>query len=388
MIKKIATLAAITIIVSALFSACDEIPFSDPNNELGNKDQGAGITDSDSAQDEDNPVSIPIEDIDGKELQDTTNDEEDYYYNPRITVAYKVNETTVRVKFTMKVCSPSFNLERFIYAASSIFNDTKVKATELIVLDPAVVGDKNPAVYGMIFDVKFESAVPEDGYICFVEDIENSDRDGALETVLCDNMSTGIYAQFRPVSENEAPVAAYKYGSDVIEAPKTPTVLLSAYLANHDYNAIVFKFSKPVTFIDGAPGVDRFDMASSIYISDQANPTPGKNGSWQIPASSEPQPLDPRLGKDGLLYSATWELTFLGTIPDEGVFRICENGTYADSNNMGEEDDLTLGRIVIAMDGTPLLASSPGTWDVAHCWYSADPEAKIEGSMYDPSYFQ
>lgn len=370
MIKKIALLLAIVMVISVCFVACDkkggtdkpDDEKSDPSNpdSEGGNNEGA--------------------DVGNVTLDDTSNDENDYYYNPKLEAAYRVDDTTVRFKISGgKVFCPTADLEKFVYASTSVFG-SKVKAKSTKMLDPKVVGKDNPELCGMYFDVKFESAIPEDGYLCLEETVD-TDNDGGLNSVLCDVDGVGVYGAYRPADHTLAPVAAIRYTNDVIEAPEMPTVLLRAYCEDPSQNIFIMEFSKPVTAVDYQPHVPG-EWMTHLFICDSADPTPGKDGSWQNSCTGEPVPLDPKTGKDGLIYASKWEVFFSGTnCPEEGVLRLSENNSYADGKFPDEPDNDDLGRIVCDMDGNPLEGSYKSAYDVAHCKYST--KTRIPGGSYD-----
>ncbi len=374
MIKKLALLLALVMVVSAFAVSCG----AKDDNSKGKND---GKKDDDNGETTDQPVD--------KNIEDTSDDENNYYYNPKIAAAYRVDDKTVRVKFSLRVYSPLGDPTQFIYASSTIFG-SKVKAKSYKILDPGIIDRTGseiavPELFGMTFDIKFESKIPEDGYICFEETID-TDHDAALDNVLCDNEGAGLYAAYRPV-DGSNPVAAMKYTSDEIEAPEMPTILMRAYCEDPVKGAIIFEFSKPVAIIDRTlanPG----EWSTHIFVCDKSNPTPGISGSWQYSTKDEPIPLDPQFDKNGNLYASKWECCFNDSkipaegIPENGVFRICENNAYADENNPDEGDDDTLGRLVVGIDGVPLAASRPASWDVAHCKYSTDESCYISGGNY------
>ncbi len=370
MLKKIALLLAVVMLLSVAFVACGEKdPAVDDNNpstdDTANDDKPAGTVENPAAN-----VSIKIE--------DTADDEDNYFYNPKITAAYRVSDTVVRVKFAPRVTSPIYDPAPYIYASTDIFGGTKIKATKTLCLDPKVLGeDNNSGVYGMTYDVTFESAIPEDGYICFEETVD-TDNDGALDNVLCDDTGAGLYAAYRP-ADKSAPVAAAKYTNDVIEASNVPTVLLRAYLASAETGTFIVEFSKPVTAIEGEAGIPG-SWQRYCFVCDKVNPTPGKDGSWQYTAMFDPTPVDVQLGTDGLMYASKWEFTMDGSnYPESGVFRIQESYTLSDEVNSSEDN--TLGRLIVGIDGVPLEASEAGkgSWDIAHCAYSSDDSYYIKG---------
>lgn len=370
MLKKIALLLAVVMILSVAFVAC------------GKTEQPGGTTQTPSGDtdkpDDDAPagtVNNPAANVSIK-IEDTVDDEDNYFYNPKIVEAYKVSDTVVRVHFTLRVTCPAYDPAPYIYASTDIFGGSKVKATKAVCLDPKVLGeDNNSGVYGMYYDVTFESAIPADGYICFEETVD-TDNDGSMDNVLCDDTGAGLYAAYRP-ADKSAPVAAAKYTNDVIEAPETPTVILRAYLSDAAEGTFIVEFSKPVTAIEGEAGIPG-TWANYVFVCDKINPTPGKDGSWQAACLYEPTALDVSIGADGLMYASKWEFIMNGSdFAETGIFRIQESNNYSDSK-VGTEDN-TLGRIIVGIDGTPLEATEAGkgTTDNAHCVYSSDPAFAI-----------
>lgn len=350
MLKKIAFLMAVVMILSVMLVACGE-------KASGDNDPNA---------------------VGSLKIEDTVDDEDNYFYNPKLVAAYRVSDTVVRVKFSPRVTCPANDPAPYIYASTDVFGATKIKAADTKCLDPKVFGeDIYSAVYGSYYDVTFESAIPQDGYICFEETVD-TDNDGSLDNVICDDTGAGLYAAYRPIDMSN-PVAAVKYSNTVIEVSKVPTVLVGAYLANPENNTFVVEFSKPVTVISGKAGTSG-TWAKHCYVADKVVPTPGTDGSWQYKTLFEPLPVDVEVGEDGLMYASRWEFVMDGIdLPETGVFRIVENGDFADSKN--ENNDNTLGRIVVGIDGVPLEASEAGkgTQDVAHCPYSSDPLYYIKG---------
>lgn len=369
MLKKLALLLAVVMILSVAFVACGE-----KKPATGDKEQVGDTTQNDDNAGE---VTNPADNVSIK-IEDTVDDMDNYYYNPKILKAYRVSDTVVRVQFTPRVTCPVYDPAPYIYASTEIFGAAKIKAKSTKCLDPKILGeDHNSGVYGMFFDITFEAAIPDDGYICFEETV-GTDNDGAMDNVLCDDTGAGLYAAYRP-ADKSAPVAAAKYTNDVIESTTNPTVLLRAYLADANAGLFIVEFSKPVTAIDMEPGIPG-EWATHCWIADKVSPTPGKDGSWQYNTSFEPSPVDVQIGSDGLMYATKWEFTMDGVdYAETGIFRMQENGIYSDER-VGTEDN-TLGRLFVAIDGTPLEASEAGkgTWDVAHCVYSSDPSYYIKG---------
>ncbi len=347
MLKKIAFLLAVVMVLSVAFVACGE--------------------------------KTPSGDVSGSlKLEDTIDDEDNYFYNPKLVAAYRVSDTVVRVEFSPRVTCPANDPAPYIYASTDVFGATKIKATDTKCLDPKVLGeDSDSAVYGSYYDVTFEAAIPQDGYICFEETVD-TDNDGSLDNVVCDDTGAGLYAAYRPADMSN-PVAAVRYNNTVIEVTKTPTVLVGAYLADPASGTFVVEFSKPVAVISGQAGTPGA-WTKHCYVADKVVPTPGTDGSWQNKTAFDPSPVDVQIGEDGLMYASRWEFIMDGTdFAETGVFRIVENGDFADSKT--EVKDNTLGRIVIGIDGVPLDASEAGKGDqdVAHCLYSSDPLYYIKG---------
>ena len=348
MSKKIALILSLIMLLSASLVAC------------GNKDldptKNAGI-----------------------KIQDTTNDVDDYYYNPKIEAASKVDDTTVRVKFSMQVGCPTYNVARFTYVSSELFG-TKIQAKSFKCLDAEVLGDADACVYGKYYEFTFESAIPEDGYICFEETLD-TDNDGALDNVLCDDSGSGIYAEYRPNDES-APIAAARYTNTEMRAPKLPTVLLRAYVEDKASSTFVVEFTKPVACLDasGAPA----SWIDYTYIADRSFPEPSKDSySWSLGATNEPLALDPQFSDDGNIYATKWKFTmnseFAFSNYEEGVFVICENNSLADINFPDESDNNHLGRLIVDIDGKPLEAGNSnktGT-DAAYCKFSTNEAFKI-----------
>lgn len=348
MLKKIALLMAVVMILSVAFVACSKNPSGDDTQQTSTK------------------------------LEDTVDDADNYYYNPKLESAYRVSDKVVRVQFSARVTCPVNDPAPYIYASSEVLGGTKIKAVDSVCLDPKVFGEDNTsAVYGSYYDITFESAIPQDGYICFEETVE-TDNDGSLDNVVYDDTGAGLYAAYRPVDMSN-PVAAVKYTNTVINVPKNPTVLIGAYLADPETGTFVVEFSKPVTVIAGKAGTPGA-WTKHAFISNSALYTKNMEDGWQYSASFDPSPVDVQVGEDGLMYASRWEFVMNGTdLPETGVFRIVENESYADEKN--EVNDNTLGRIVIGIDGVPLEASEAGkgTTDVAHCLYSSDPLYYIKG---------
>ncbi len=348
MLKKLALLMAVIMVLSVCFVAC------------GKKTE------------DDDPTNKSLK------IEDTANDEEEYFYNPKLVAAYRVSDTVVRVKFSPRVTSPIYDSAAYIYASTEVLGGTKIKATKSVCLDPKVLGeDQNSSVYGTYYDITFESAIPQDGYICFEETV-GTDNDGSLDNVLYDDTGSGLYASYRP-ADKSAPVAAIKYTNVAIEAPTTPTVLLRAYLADAESGLFIVEFSKPVAVIAGKAG-EPGAWTKHCYISDNVIYTAGSGEGWRYDAAFDPNPVDVQLGADGLMYASKWEFTMNGSdYPESGVFRIVENSDYSDEK-IGVDDN-TLGRIVIGIDGTPLEATEAGrgSQDISHCTYSSDPAYFIKG---------
>ncbi len=336
MLKKIAFLMAVVMILSVMLVACGE-------KASGDNDPNA---------------------VGSLKIEDTVDDEDNYFYNPKLVAAYRVSDTVVRVKFSPRVTCPANDPAPYIYASTDVFGATKIKAADTKCLDPKVFGE----------DIKEDKDITPALGTVMLEVITKIH----FPVVICDDTGAGLYAAYRPVDMSN-PVAAVKYSNTVIEVSKVPTVLVGAYLANPENNTFVVEFSKPVTVISGKAGTSG-TWAKHCYVADKVVPTPGTDGSWQNKTLFEPLPVDVEVGEDGLMYASRWEFVMDGIdLPETGVFRIVENGDFADSKH--ENNDNTLGRIVVGIDGVPLEASEAGkgTQDVAHCPYSSDPLYYIKG---------
>lgn len=392
MIKKIALILAVLMLVSFVFTACanNEKEDDKQDDEKGEEKKGDDEKSDDEKGDDEGKDNDPLV-INGVKIQDYSKDQDDYYYNPQLKAAYRVDDKTIRVQFSNYVYAPLGGATNFIYAVAKVFDKDKIPATAFTALDPKVIGNNLPTLYAKTYDIKFDKKIPESCYVCFEETVDTN-NDGALDNVLCDDEGTGLYAAYRPEDTSMNPVAARKVTDDIIEAPEADTILMRAYCCDTEKLTFILEFSKPVRCIDDGDLYSEGEWANHVFICDSPNPNPGVGGSWQCNVRRAAD-IDFVVGsevydkKSGALYASKWKMSFTPRgdgepIPVEAVLRISENCKRKDTeaNENGEEDD-NLGRIVIAIDGTPLQASVPssGGFDVAHCRYSSLETAYIAG---------
>lgn len=143
----------------------------------------------------------------GADTEPAVDEDELYYYNPRIEKCYRKNDKTVLFTVDTKVKDPDGNLFEHIYVAATPDGEPIARAVSTNSYD----GDMSK-LWGANFDV----ALPETFYLCFKavdgEDAANAD----LSTVLCDVVNLGIYGQTK-LSDGSR-VAAIQNGTEVIEA--------------------------------------------------------------------------------------------------------------------------------------------------------------------------
>ncbi len=144
---------------------------------------------------------------DAPDTQPGENEDELYYYNPRLEKCYRKNDSTVLFTLDTKVKDPDGNLFEHIYIAATPDGEPIAKAVSAVSYDGEMSN-----LWGASFDV----TVPESFYLCFKAlDSENT-KDADLKTVLCDVVNFGIYGQTKLADGSR--VAAIQNGSEAIEA--------------------------------------------------------------------------------------------------------------------------------------------------------------------------
>ena len=139
------------------------------------------VTDPSAGSETQTPGTQPVE-------TDPEDDEEEiYYYNPRIDNAYRKDAHTILFTLDTAVKDPDGNLYQHIYAAVTPDGEPIARA---IAADSYEEDKDLSKIWGADFDVE----LPEKVYLCFEELEGEGNGDGEFETVLIDVVKTGVYA--------------------------------------------------------------------------------------------------------------------------------------------------------------------------------------------------
>lgn len=285
----------------------------------------------------DGPFEMPSEYTDGE-----------YANNPHATTAVASGNNTVRVLFSQPVKPGAGNFLSQIQYTSSDGQTGKASAYRMY----GYSKDRDGVTYATVFEFDFKQTV-SGGQITFTE--QSGDGDRAMSTVLCAYGKAGLYAE----QEGKTELALT---DQTIELPQEQVYLVGAQMIDQSRGRVRMTFSVPVRSVT--------DFTWCTFICDSANPNPGVGGSWQYTFKSA-KPVDPEKGKDGMVYAKTWELVISATaaelksLASEGVVRISENDSGAGAEYASATDNFHCGRVVVAIDGRPLLADFIRGWDVA-----------------------
>ena len=143
--------------------------------------------------------------------QGGVDEEERYFYNPRIENAYRKNDNTVLFTVDTSMKDPDGNLYEHIYVAATADGEPIARATSADAYEPKNGMTK---IWGANFDV----TLPEKVFLCFEELDGEGNGDADLSTVLCDVVQLGIYGETTLASGKR--IAAIETGDVVIEANK------------------------------------------------------------------------------------------------------------------------------------------------------------------------
>ncbi len=278
----------------------------------------------------------------------------DYTYNPHLTGAYRVDDTTVRVKFSVPVAGQQHILTDSVVACGDASFETRIFCAEAYPID-AKANAKNTFLLSDTWELIFSSALPEKPLVCITEPPEYSDGDPVMEKIFFGAFGEGLYGD-SPFGNRRAAILECSDGEIPGETDPRPHVLW-ADVIDPDAGIARIRFSEPVTSLNG-------ELNTHLFVSDQANPAPGVGGSWQI-GISDVKAIGGQT-EGGKTYAATWEFRFAGK-PDRnyGVIRISENDGGAPAEYASPSDNDDIGRVLVGISGEPVRASFTDGWDVA-----------------------
>lgn len=277
----------------------------------------------------------------------------DYTYNPRLLSAYRVNDTTIRVKFSAPVAGQQHILTKSIVACADMTFQTRVPCTEAYPVN-AKANDAYTLLLSDTWEFLFGSKLPADPVICITEPEKYNNGDPVMEKIFSGAYGEGLYgtSKYGALNAEIVKCSAEKIDGDKDKRPH----VLWAEITNVSRGIGQIKFSEPVTCLIG-------NLASHMFVSDNADPVPGAGTSWQV-GTANAVPVDGQ-SKGGKIYASLWQFAIGGApMTGCGVIRISENDKGAqDEWSSGNNDD-TLGRVLVGISGQPVRADVYSGWDV------------------------
>ena len=278
----------------------------------------------------------------------------DYTYNPCLTGAYRVDDRTVRVKFSVPVAGQQHILVASVFACGDAAFETRIACAEAYPVN-AAANDKFTFLLSDTWELVFSSALPEKPFVCITEPPEYSDGDPVMEKIFFGAFGEGLYGD-SAFGNRRAAVLECSDEEIPGETDPRPRVLW-ADVTDPETGTARIRFSEPVTSLNGA-------LNTHLFVSDQANPMPGAGESWQI-GVTDVKAIGGQT-KDGKTYAEAWEFHFAGK-PDRnyGVIRISENDGGAPAEFASPSDNDDIGRVLVGISGNPVRATFTDAWDVA-----------------------
>ena len=278
----------------------------------------------------------------------------DFTYNPRLTGAYRVDDRTVRVKFSVPVAGQQHILVSAVFACADASLENGVPCAEAYPVG-ARANEAAVLLLSDTWELVFRSALPEKPFVCITEPPEYSDGDPVMEKIFFGSYGEGLYGA-ASFGNRRAAVLECADGEIPGETDPRPHVLW-ADVTDPETGTARIRFSEPVASLNGA-------LNTHLFVSDQADPVPGVGESWQIGITGV-KAIDGQ-AKNGLTYASTWEFRFAGK-PDRnyGVIRISENDGGASAEFASPADNDDIGRVLVGISGNPVRADYTAGWDVA-----------------------
>ncbi|MBE6564258.1 MAG: hypothetical protein E7655_03145 [Ruminococcaceae bacterium] len=274
-----------------------------------------------------------------------------YIHNPRALLAVKSGEKTIRVSFSQPVRGSDTLTSQVYYQAEG---SEPIAAASF--RGYGFVKDGGGMAYADVYEFDFPIPI-QGGQILFAE--QESDGDLAIGGLLYAVGGAGLYAE-------EEGQTALDVTIDNLSLPEEEVRMIEAGFTDREKGMMQMTFTVPVRCLG--------DWRSCVFVSDISNPNPGVAGSWQYGISSA-EPIDAVVGEDGKTYAKAWRITVSGDVsflPVQGVVRISENDSGAPGEYASANDNADCGRVVVAIDGRPLLADFIHGWDVSFAPYAAD----------------
>ncbi len=278
--------------------------------------------------------------------------ESGYVNNPRALLAVKSGERTVRVSFSEPVRGGETLLRQVFYCAESEEEPVSAEAFRMY----GFVKDGGGMAYADVYEFDFPIPI-QGGQILFAE--QESDGDLAMGGLLYAVGGAGLYAEGEGQTALDVTI-------DNLSLPEEEVRMIEAGFTDREKGMMQMTFTVPVRCLG--------DWRSCVFVSDISNPNPGVAGSWQYGISSA-EPIDAVVGEDGKTYAKAWRITVSGDVsflPAQGVVRISENDSGAPGEYASANDNADCGRVVVAIDGRPLLADFIHGWDVSFAPYAAE----------------
>jgi hypothetical protein len=296
-------------------------------------------------------VTPPDVTTEAEEMFPTEFLESEYANNPQVKKAAKAGDKTIRVAFTQPVRMVKGGISKVVYTPAS---GEAAKAEDFRMYGYSK--DKDGVTYATVFEFDFKIPV-SGGSISFAG--EKGEGHDAIMGVLTAFGGVGLYGgkDGCKVDLSEGEVAL----------PTDAEVrVVRAVWVDKNKGQIRLIFNAPVRCLERWEGC--------VFLSDVSSPNPGVGGSWQHPVR-ESKAIDPVKGKDGKQYATTWQFVVSASpntwksLPEKGVLRISENDKKASEEVGSATDNFDCGRMVVAIDGRPLMADDIHGWDVAYAWY-------------------